>query len=462
MDRDAARPGVPVPRRRLRSLEHRLQVGLGLGLVLLSLSLAGLLFSALQRLSDDYVLTRLQHDAESLLAAVDPGAGGEAPVLREARVASVYQRPFSGHYYLVGVDGRPRLWSRSLWDFTGELGYRAVAVGAEQHWRHSGPDGQQVLVWAAAYRKQGHVVTVLVAEDTAPLARALSDYGLQLAVLAVVATLALLLLQRHLLRRAFAPLRSIGDELARLERGKVSALQIAVPAEVAPLVAAVNRLLTLTGQRLARSRNALGNLSHALKRPLILLQQLADDPRLRDRADVAAELRARGDELNRLVDHELRRARLAGAGRPGHFFDPALELPALATLIERLYPEKRLEVECAFPEGVLPELDRDDILELLGNLLENAAKWAARRVRCRITAATAFTISVEDDGPGVAEEMLGELTRRGGRLDEDVPGYGLGLAIVNDIVGLYGGSLGFDRSPELGGLRVSVTLPCAA
>ncbi|MFM1892580.1 MAG: hypothetical protein RLZ44_1657, partial [Pseudomonadota bacterium] len=164
--------------------------------------------------------------------------------------------------------------------------------------------------------------------------------------------------------------------------------------------------------------------------------------------------------IRQLVERELRRARIAGAAAPGRAFEPAADIPALLESLRRLHRDRELDLQApGLPADPLP-VDREDMLELLGNLLDNACKWAQRRVRLQLArTGNAVGVTVEDDGPGVAETDMPRLTARGTRIDESIQGHGLGLAIVGDIVRIYGGQLEFSRAPQLGGLRVAVSLP---
>jgi signal transduction histidine kinase len=266
----------------------------------------------------------------------------------------------------------------------------------------------------------------------------------------------LLVLQQRLVSRLFEHLEKVRNEVRAVARGDAGQLDEEVPSEVMPLVREVNRLLQLLGQRMQRSRNALGNLAHALKTPLNLLGQDLDElppGELRNRLQHQAE------QIRGLTERELRRSHLSGGGAPGQQFDAAAELPSLIQALRRMHGGKHLDIRSGtLPSQPLP-LDRDDMLELLGNLLDNACKWARQVVLVAVEHPGGARIRVEDDGPGVADEVLQQLTDRGVRIDEQVAGHGLGLAIVRDVVRLYGGTLHFDRSPTLGGLRVQVDLP---
>jgi signal transduction histidine kinase len=165
------------------------------------------------------------------------------------------------------------------------------------------------------------------------------------------------------------------------------------------------------------------------------------------------------DDMHALTDRILKRARLAGDQHSGILFDFHSELPALIQTMHMMYPNKVLNIRRQLPDQMEPLMDREDMLELLGNLLDNACKWASQQVLISIARNDRLHIRIEDDGPGGQRESLDRLAARGVRLDESVSGYGFGLAIVADIVDDYGGRLSFHRSDKLGGFRVDVELP---
>jgi signal transduction histidine kinase len=163
--------------------------------------------------------------------------------------------------------------------------------------------------------------------------------------------------------------------------------------------------------------------------------------------------------MRRMIDRELKRARLAGEGPSGARFLVESEVPPLMDALRQMYREKNLKLESRIPAAHSFAGDREDMLELIGNLLDNACKWARNRVRLTVETAPGLAVAIEDDGPGVSSGQLDRLIKRGVRLDESAAGHGLGLSIVNDIIRQYGGELDFDRSPDLHGLRVRVRLP---
>lgn len=272
------------------------------------------------------------------------------------------------------------------------------------------------------------------------------------------AGIGLVLMAQHLvIRRTFRRLDSIRVELRQLEAGQIQQLSTHVPLEIAPMIQEFNRLLQVMQERLERSRHALGNLAHALKGPLNLLMQYLDG---RDAHDVEAQqARLQAERIHHLMQRELKRARLAGLGHVSQRFQASQDLPDLIAVLHQLYQSKN----CQIQSDVSPDLpslgDREDMLELLGNLLDNACKWATTQVRCQLRQdQQQLHIRVEDDGLPLSVDDLNQLSERGVRLDETVEGHGLGLAICKDIVKLYGGTLAFAPA-SLGGLRVDVMLP---
>jgi signal transduction histidine kinase len=408
--------------------------------------------TAVRSLAEAHVLTRLEHDAEALLAAIDGRA--DVPGVGDSRLSPIYRQPLSGHYFVVSLaDGRA-LRSRSLWDET--LPVEALATGDVRVEQMQGPAGQRLLVRRAGYEKNGRPLTLLVAEDLTPMDLQIAHLQwLGLGLLASILVL-VVFVQRWILRRGFSVLDEVRAEIAEVASGR--RLQVAElgPDEIRPLGVEINRLLQQQQQRLRRSRQALGNLAHALKSPLTRV--LHDIRRLPLDGEVRGRLTEGLTRISELIDRELRRARIAGEG-VGRHFHPARDVPELLKAVAQLHPDSRVEVVTGpLPDAMLPQ-DHEDMLELLGNLVENAHKWADRRIEVRLCVGDDLCLEIADDGPGVDDEALEGLTRRGGRLDERVDGHGLGLSIVSDLVDDYGGSLAFDRSPELGGLRVLVRLP---
>ncbi|UVL63440.1 sensor histidine kinase [Pseudomonas sp. B21-032] len=435
----------------MKSIQARLSLGLIAVLVLVGLALAQIslwLFEAgLQR----YLETGLRKESENLLVALVRGQTGLE--LDERRISSAYKRPFSGYYFRIDFDGGN--WrSRSLWD----MDMPAPQTPGLHAGLELGPEGQQLLVLRADYRRLGQAISISVAQDYTPVRdgfRRMQQIGLGLGL---VALLLILVLQRITVTRSLRPLERAREQIAQLQQGQRSQLDTQVPTELEPLVAQINHLLAHTEDSLRRSRNALGNLGHALKTPLAVLLSLASSERLKDLPQVRAQLRDQLEQIQQRLSRELNRARLAGDALPGAQFDCDAELPGLLSTLGMIHGEG-LELSKQVPPGLLLPWDREDLLELLGNLLDNACKWADSEVQLSIEEQPQrYCLWIDDDGPGIPQAAREQVLERGTRLDEQVDGHGLGLGIVRDIVEAWGGQMRLLESP-LGGLRVSIELP---
>lgn len=275
-------------------------------------------------------------------------------------------------------------------------------------------------------------------------------------ILAAGGIVLILGIQGVVIRRTFRHLDHIRFELQQLQEGRISKLDEAVPTEIYPIITEFNHLLGLMQERLERSRNSLGNLAHALKGPLNLLFQYLDE---RDAGESSQQARLQAERIRQLTERELKRARMAGQGNATERFDPHEDLPVLLDVLSRIYPEATYSITLDIDPEVSGFGDREDMLELIGNLLDNACKWAREQVRCLISRCEGkIRIIVEDDGLGCTEQELQRMAERGVRLDESVEGHGLGLSICKDIVKLYGGTMVFERSDRTGGVKVTVDI----
>ncbi|WP_047305367.1 sensor histidine kinase [Pseudomonas fluorescens] len=435
----------------MRSIQRRLSLGLitvmlVVGLVLAQTSL-WLFEVGLQR----YLEAGLREDSESLLLALVRGPQGLQ--LDERRLSPAYQRPFSGHYFRI--DFADVHWrSRSLWDQELPQLQRAGLQSDLQ----LGPEGQRLLVLRSDYKRLGQSISISVAQDYTPVRESFQRMRQVGLGLGLAGLLLILLLQRMTVRRALRPLETAREQIAQLQQGQRSQLDAQVPLELEPLVAQINHLLAHTEDSLNRSRNALGNLGHALKTPLAVLLSLASGPKLEGHPEVRRVLLEQLQQVQQRLNRELNRARLAGDALPGVLFECDAELPGLLATLNMIHGQ-HLDLSYQAPPGLRLPWDREDLLELLGNLLDNACKWADAQVRLSIEERPqGFCLRVEDDGPGIPEARRSEVFSRGARLDEQTHGHGLGLGIVRDIVEACGGTLSLGDS-EWGGLRVEIELP---
>ncbi|MBF0175768.1 MAG: GHKL domain-containing protein [Magnetococcales bacterium] len=439
------------------SLQKRLTWQLALLLVVAMAIQWGVVEWVLDRIIYNHVTSRLAHDAHTILAQTRVHPGHDTVLVQ---ADPIYQQPWSGHYYALKVGGI-LLRSRSLWDNT--LPLPEVAVGSEILSNLVGPRQQPLLVLTRSFVKLGSVVTISVAEDMTSIHQGIALLQFWHAMLSLLAIGVLLILQRWTLRRGLQPLNRACMEIQRLERGEVEMLHtVSVPVEILPFILEINRLVATLLRRLQRARHATSNLAHAIKTPLTILLQLGSNPCFAVQTDLQETLRRQVEAIRQLTDRELKRVRSAGSGTPTRNVDIQEELAALVAVLKLAHQSKEVIVSLEVPTGLVLPMDREDLLELAGNLLDNACKWARSRVDCRVASdAGVFHLTVEDDGPGCPDDQLQHIPERGVRTDTTKPGFGMGLDIVCDIVEDYDGQLTLGKSKHLSGFSAQVKLRLA-
>jgi signal transduction histidine kinase len=305
---------------------------------------------------------------------------------------------------------------------------------------------------------ENHSFALLVAGDTAPMVeeiRAFRNSVIRwLGGLAVLLALGIALLMRWGLR----PLRRVREDLHKIREGEIQHLEGYYPSEIEPLVQDLNALIDSNREIIERARTHVGNLAHALKTPIAVLQNETRS----DGGALAAKVSEQIAIMRDQVEHHLNRARMAAQTNViGAVTPVAPVIDGLARVMRKVHRERAIQIETR----VAPELrfrgERNDLEEMVGNLFDNACKWAKSRVRVsagRGDGGRRMAISFEDDGPGLPPERREAALSRGGRLDESKPGSGLGLSIVSELAHVYGGRLELEAS-ELGGLAARLTLP---
>ena len=465
-----------------RSLQWRVLLGTLAGLAL-AMVLAGFLLSGLFR---EHATRQFQAELathlEQLTARLAFDASGQ-PQMDAARLTDPrWQKPLSGRYWQI--DRRAAqppaqstqagvLRSRSLWDQVLQLPPDVVLDGTVHTHTIPGPDGHPLLVLERSVRDPElttAVWTLIVAADARDTQQAIDSFSGTLAASLGVMLLLLALAALAQVWVALAPLRALEAEVSAVSRGLRPRLGGHFPAEVQPLANDFNAALDAQADHLERARTQAGNLAHALKTPLAVLQQTADQMWAASDAPghdgVQAFARQVQDQVltaRRQVDWHLKRARAAataGTGATACMLWPAVQ--SLIQVMGRVHADKPIDFD--LPDTaprVSVAADAQDLHEMLGNLLDNACKWTRSTVAVRMqTAEGAVTIHIQDNGPGVAPELRAAILTRGARLDESAPGSGLGLSIVHDLARLYGGQLQLGDSP-CGGLQASLTLPLA-
>lgn len=312
----------------------------------------------------------------------------------------------------------------------------------------------QLLGYGLSWEEAGEEArfTIYVAEDLRSYFAQLGRYRRSLWGGLAVLALALVLIQFAVLRWSLSPLRRVTRDLDAIRAGDAETLTGTYPREIQPLTANLNALIAAERGRSQRYRDTMADLAHSLKTPLAVLRGM---PALAE-----PEAREQLERIGASVDYQLRRA--ASSSR-----DPLAPPLPVAPVAERLlralakvYAEPPRQVEAELAECGFRGSE-GDLMELLGNLLDNAFKWARARVRIAAGPSSegGLVISVEDDGPGIPAPLAGEITQRGRRGDEQVPGQGIGLAVVREIVDAHGGTLRIERSVALSGAKLTLELP---
>ncbi|MGD8886206.1 MAG: sensor histidine kinase [Gammaproteobacteria bacterium] len=439
----------------MKSIQTRLATGLLVSLIILLVIQWVVIATSIQRISDQYIASRLMRTADTLVAALTFSPATE-PTLDRRRIDPVFSKVFSGYYYAMRFNAKT-LRSRSLWDET--LPFMATQAGDFQTRHANGPQDQDLLLVSGTYRKQGNTIDVTVAEDVTVITRQIDNLLMAHAGISLFILIILVSVQVYIIKRSLRPLDATRDDLAKLEHGLIDNLNEQVPREIHALVHEINVRVTAFRQRLERSRRATGNLAHALKAPLTLLWQLIDDPSIQQKPGLRDELQQHIKTIQQIIDRELKRARLAGTVVGTRQTELKPEITALVKSLESMYRDKNLDLKLTIPDDCRCNMDREDFHEMMGNILDNACKWAEHRINIQVNCTQGLVITVEDDGPGIPEAQLETIINRGQRLDEHTAGHGLGLSIVKDIIDQYAGTISMSPSETLNGLRTNITIP---
>jgi signal transduction histidine kinase len=445
-------------------------------LVLLAVgwSLAALVVSAvvLALLFQQAALRRFDQGLNELIDNLVAGTTVEngqatAPALTDERAL----RAYSGRYWEIGEfspDGRLRavVRSRSLWDSElrspPDLAARfAAAPGTPIAYDTRGPLGEPLRAVAASRRlpaRQRPVIFV-AAEDRSPIDRDIRGFIAATAAAFILLGVGLIVAVIIQVRVGLRPVFELRSEVAAVRRGKAERLAAVYPIELTPLADELNALVEHNQEVVERQRTHVGNLAHALKTPIsVMITEAAQRP-----SPLADVVTRQAEVMRQQVDHHLRRARAAARTQgQGERTSVAEILDELARTLERIFRDKGVSIDWDASDDLFFLGERQDLLEIAGNAIENACKWSRSKVRIRAEALSAerFRLTVEDDGPGLPPDRREEVVRRGARLDENAPGSGLGLSIIDELARAYGGALKLDDA-ALGGLKIEIDLPQA-
>lgn len=450
----------PVPQARVRSNGSlgRRMIGVAAAWILMLLVGGGV---ALDRVISQAITTNFDDGIEYLLVAMirasDVGPDGKVRLL-EPLGEQRFVEPYSGLYWQINGTGQEPLTSRSLWDRTLNVGlpHSDEDVHVRDSMEFEGeplriaerdvmlPNSPIIWRFQVAQKREQLDTQLRLVRKT--IVRSFAILALGLIILAALQTI-----------YGLWPLRRIRAGIAALRQGDRTLLNESMPIEVRPMVEELGELIAHNERQAEEARRHAGNLAHALKTPLTVIMNAATA-----KAEDLPELVVRESAtMRRQVDHHLARARAVGRrGQTQLRADAWASIEAVERAVVRLYPECRFDADG--PRDIMVRIERQDLDEILGNLMENAAKYGGGSVFVTVSqAAGLVTFIVEDDGAGIAEKDRQRLFDRGARLDTGKPGTGLGLAIVRDVAEIYGGTVALEESEDLGGLAVRLTLPAA-
>jgi signal transduction histidine kinase len=371
-----------------------------------------------------------------------------------------FLEPNSGLYWQISGKGHEDYLSRSLWDRTLKLSGKQVRLEPLYYDSYQFPD-EPLRVVEQSVRLPGSDVEW---QFTAAAARADLDDQIRairsiLVWSFVVLGIGLFVMAMLQTWYGLSPLRRVRKAIARIRTAGANRVSDPLPLEVQPMVEELNALLAHSETQAEEARRHAGNLAHALKTPLTVLTNAASA----HSPDLDETVLREAATMRRQVDHHLARARAVGRRATGHSRTSVIEAAeGVERAVARLYPAVRFDT--AGNAAALVAMERQDLDEILGNLIENAAKYGGGSVFVTVDpdpAAELCSVWIEDDGRGISATDRAKLFSRGARLDTEKPGTGLGLAIVRDVVEIYGGEVELGESEDLGGLLVTLKLPRA-
>jgi two-component system, OmpR family, sensor histidine kinase PhoQ len=444
----------------VHSLSRRLLISVSIPLALFFGVMMWVLDSGFRALSTRSVQEVLDSEMVSLIAAAEPQPNGgyaPAPHALDPRLAS----PRSGLYAQIRSQ-------RHQWNSASTAGldvdFGALLPRGERDLTHATFGHDRVAIESRAIQFEDDPngtrgLTFSVAVSLTPYEEQLWRFRQELIGWFIALMLILLVTLAAVLQWVLAPVRRMEREIHEVEGGVSEKLGAGYPRELSGVASNLNALLLGERKRVARYRDTLGNLAHSLKTPLAVMRASLPGGAMGD--TVGAEI----DRMTGIIEHQLKRAAASGGALLGAApVEVAQVATELRTTLLKVYASKDLSLELAVAAGTQFIGDRGDLTELMGNLLDNACKWCHSRVRLGASSVYGsgprerLSLVVEDDGPGISAPDRDRVGQRGVRADENVPGHGLGLAMVHDTVDLYGGRLVIDTSP-LGGARVSLRLP---
>ena len=444
---------------RANSLAFRLVVGAGMWIAA-AIVAGGIVLSAVFR---DHVErsfdTQLLVYLDVLVSVTEVDDRGRVVIMRPLGDPR-YEQPYSGWYWQISSISGPMLRSRSLWDQALTPDFGLIRDSAATSYRMQGAQSRHLRIVGRDVSIPGIVSSLqfAVTGDRAAIEVEIQNFNTTLVWSLGLFGCGLVLAVFIQVHFGLLPLRRISRALSAIRSGRKSRLAGQFPSEIEPLASEINTLLEHNEEVLERARTHVGNLAHALKTPISILANESES----GKGSLAEKVDKQTGIMRRYVDHYLSQARTAASSSVlGARTEVLPVIEDLRRTLKRIHAERSIELEVRGDPGTSFRGERHDLEEMLGNLIDNACKWARARTWITMGMEGAdLKIVIEDDGPGLAPEKHGEVFNRGHRLDEATPGSGLGLAIVRDTAGLYGGDIALCES-DFGGLKVVLTLPAA-
>jgi signal transduction histidine kinase len=418
---------------------------------------------ALDRVLDTAVTrnfdSQLQYVLQAMIASAELDDDGEIRFSRPLGDQR-FLEPNSGLYWQVSAPGHEPFRSRSLWDRRLQMHEGHHDEGPHTYDSQEFGDDEALRVMERDVRLPGSPVTwrFQVAQDRSGLDAQIAVLRRTLVRSFAILGLGLILMSALQATFGLWPLRKVRRQIAAVRAGRMARVDTRLPVEIAPMVEELNDLLAHNERQAEEARTHAGNLAHALKTPLtvIMNEASANSPEL------CRTVIREATTMRRQVDHHLARARAVGRRAVGQTVAPVWpSLESVERAVSRLYPQ--VTIDLTGDRKARVHVERQDLDELFGNLIENAAKYGRGRVFVTVESGPRFIETlIEDDGRGIPEAQRDAIFERGTRLDTGKPGTGLGLAIVRDVAHIYGGSVALEESEDLGGLLVRLRLPTAA
>jgi signal transduction histidine kinase len=449
----------------LKSLRARLIIGAAIWIAV-GVYAADIFISELFRqFATNLVDSELRTDMEELTTLIDVDAEG-FPHLARPLSDPRFGQDGSGFSWQISRAGRSLI--KSLSASTDELPIPGDTLAANEVRKLTlgGPRGPMIVYERLFVPEESALppLRIQIGAEFAVIDRMAPTFNIPLTVSLILLALALVAAATLQVSFGLRPMSRVRRALGAIGSGSADKLPSDFPSEVQPLVDDLNNLIEINSQMLMRARAQAGNLAHGLKTPLAILVDEADRLKRRGESESAEVILQQSQRMQRQIDYQIARARAAASrSAPGVLAPVAPVVNNLIAAMKRLYGSKNLRISADVDPQCVALCDPMDLNEMLANLVDNACKWAAEAVAIRgfvDAGKTHVIIEVEDDGPGLPAEALDRVFKIGERLDDQVPGSGLGLPIVRDLAHLYGGQIGLDNSIR-GGLRATLRLPVA-